>query len=81
MAVISIATGTGLPVSRSELTAEQHLWACAHTVRQQHGDSAGAFVAKRIGALRQSGDLKGVAMWAQIASRLDQLVSESGELQ
>ena len=81
MGGILIATEVGLPVSKSELTSELHLWACAHTVVRQHGEQAHTFIAERVEDLERAGALEGVQMWMEIASRLDQLLFKNGRLQ
>jgi len=65
----------------SDLTPERHIWACANTVLRQHGNRAPIFVAERIGALALTGDSEGVAMWKQIAARLDRLIIQAGTSQ
>jgi len=57
------------------LTFDRERWAEALKVEEIHGDSAIVYVAERIGALAEEGDLEGVERWRQIASRLDQLAN------
>ncbi|GAA0326050.1 hypothetical protein GCM10009087_40460 [Sphingomonas oligophenolica] len=55
------------------MTPDQERWAEALKVEEIHGDSAPVYIAERIGALAEEGDLEGVQRWQQIAIRLDQL--------
>jgi hypothetical protein len=55
------------------VTPDQERWAEALKVEEIHGDSAPVYIAERIGALAEEGDLEGVQRWPQIAIRLDQL--------
>jgi hypothetical protein len=54
-------------------TAEQERWAEALAIERRYGSNAGKHIARRMFALVKAGDDAGVARWAAIASKLDQL--------
>ena len=58
---------------KPNVMSDRELWACAVQVESQHGNHAPVFVAERIGALALACDVAGVAIWKEIARRLDQL--------
>lgn len=60
---------------------DKELWACAHTVLTLHGARAPKIVAARIGALALANDADGVAVWKEIATRLNQLMFPEGATQ
>ena len=57
--------------------ANRELWASALQVQKQHAEGANLFVAERIGALALAGDEAGIAIWKEIARRLDMLRDET----
>jgi hypothetical protein len=62
------------------MTEEQHLWACALQVQEQHGDRAAIHVAESIGALALAGDSGGVDRWTSIAACLNSLQARAGKM-
>lgn len=56
------------------MTPEQERWAEASAVLRLHGAGVHVFVAARIGALAEEGDMAGIEPWKQIASRIQQLI-------
>ena len=46
-------------------------------VHRQHGDNAKLLVADRIGALALTGDIAGIALWKEVAKRLDELGNDA----
>jgi len=57
---------------------EWERWAVAHRVLEQHGERAIDHCAERAKALALAGDEHGVALWVDIAGRIDQLRGPSG---
>jgi hypothetical protein len=55
------------------MTPDQERWGVASMVLRRHGDRAPVFIAERIGALALAGDKAGVALWKDIAAKVDQL--------
>jgi len=60
------------------MTRDQELWGMALAVLRDHGEQAPHEVAERIGALALEGQPGGVAMWREVARRVDQLMHASG---
>jgi len=56
------------------MTRDQELWGMASMVLRQHGDRAPVVVAERIGQLTSEGKGEGVALWKEVARRVDQMV-------
>lgn len=48
----------------------------ASMVLRQHGDRAPVVVAERIGQLASEGKAEGVALWKEVARRLEQLTGQ-----
>ena len=46
-------------------------------MHRQHGENANLFVAERIGALALTGDIAGIAIWKEVAKRLDELGNDA----
>lgn len=61
------------------LTEDQALWGAVSMLIKQYGDDAPRKVAERIGSLATQGDLAGMALWKEIARRMD--VMRHGSLQ
>lgn len=57
-----------MPLSRAAET-----WAIALHLDKAKGDGAPLFVAERIGAMAEAGDVEGLMRWREIAGALDQL--------
>lgn len=66
---------------RKSMISDRELWACANEVIRQHGEGAGMFVAERIAALAQAGDLEGIATWQSIGLKVLALESRGEALQ
>lgn len=60
------------------MTRDQELWGMASMVLRQHGDRASVVVAERIGQLASEGQAGGVALWKEVAWRLDQIRQAQG---
>ncbi|KKW92937.1 DUF6961 family protein [Sphingobium chungbukense] len=58
------------------MTRDQELWGMASMVLRQHGDRAPVVVAERIGQLASEGKAEGVALWKEVARRLEQLTGQ-----
>lgn len=58
--------------------SDRELWAVSLHVHRQHGDNANLFVADRIGTLALVGDTAGIAIWKEVAKRLEELDSDPG---
>ena len=56
------------------MTRDQELWATASMLLRQHGERAPMKVAERIGELAAMDETEGVALWQQLARRLDALI-------
>lgn len=56
------------------MTHDQLLWGAVSILMKQHGEHAPRRVAERIGALAVAGDMTGVAMWKDIARRMDMMM-------
>ena len=59
------------------MTEEQVLWGAVSMLMKQHGDEAPRKVAERIGSLAMEGDMAGVALWREIARRMDTMMRVS----
>jgi hypothetical protein len=59
------------------LTEEHVLWGAVSMLMKRHGDDAPRRVAERIGSLAIEGDLAGVALWKEIARRMDTMLNGS----
>ncbi len=55
------------------MTPERHIWACANTLLQQHGNDAWFHASQRADALLEAGDLDGHAMFKAILERIEAL--------
>lgn len=51
---------------------DKEIWAAALHVERQYREDAPLFIAERIGAMAIAGDIKGVATWKAIATKLAQ---------
>lgn len=60
------------------LTEEQMLWGAVSMLMKQHGDDAPRKVAERIGSLALESDMMGVALWKDIARRMDSMIQSAG---
>lgn len=56
------------------MTHDQLLWGAVSMLMKQHGEHAPRKVAERIGALALEGDIAGVALWKDIACRMDMMM-------
>ena len=56
------------------MTQDQLLWGAVSMLMKQHGEHAPRKLAERIGALAVAGDMAGVAMWKDIARRMDMMM-------
>lgn len=56
------------------MTHDQLLWGAVAMLMKQHGEHAPRRVAERIGALAVAGDMAGVALWKDIACRMDMMM-------
>lgn len=55
------------------ITLESHIWACANTLLQQHGNNAWFVAALRADALLEAGDHEGHAMFKAVLTRIETL--------
>jgi hypothetical protein len=55
------------------MTRDQELWAMALWVEKHHGQQGRAFISDQIARLASAGEPDGVAMWCQVAQRLQSL--------
>lgn len=53
----------------------------ASMLLRQHGNRAPVVVAERIGRLASEGKGEGVALWREVAGRMDRLMSEGSDPQ
>ncbi|WP_419722865.1 DUF6961 family protein [Sphingobium aromaticivastans] len=53
------------------MTRDLELWGIASMLLRQHGDFAPLKVAERIGELATLGESDGIALWQEVAHRLD----------
>lgn len=60
------------------MTRDQELWGMVLALVKQHGDQAPLEVAERIGQLAVQGEPQGVALWQEVAKRLNSLLSSEG---
>jgi hypothetical protein len=58
------------PHRGTQMTEDQHVWACALEVQREHGHLAPVFVAERIEALIMASDMAGVRHWRAIGACL-----------
>ncbi len=65
------------------MTPERHIWACANSLLQQHGDNAWFHASQRADELLLAGDLDGNAMFRAILKRITDLenLTPSGRVQ
>ncbi len=56
------------------MTRDQILWGAVSMLMKQHGEYAPRKVAERIGSLAVEGDMAGVALWKDIACRMDMMM-------
>lgn len=55
------------------MNRDQELWGMASMLLRQHGERAPVVVAERIGQLASEGEGEGVALWKEVAWRLERL--------
>lgn len=55
------------------MTPERHIWTCANTLIQQHGDDAWFHASLRADEWLAAGDLDGQNMFKAILARIDEL--------
>lgn len=60
------------------MTRDQELWGMALALVKQHGDQAPLKAAERIGELVVQGEPDGIALWREVAKRMDSLLSSEG---
>lgn len=60
------------------ITEEQVLWGAVSMLMKRHGDDAPRKVAERIGSLALEGDMVGIALWKEIARRMDIMMRGAG---
>lgn len=58
------------------MTRDQELWGVASMMLNRHGQDAPVKVAERLGALAMAGETEGVAMWQDVARRLQALMAD-----
>ena len=56
-----------------DISPERHIWACANTLMQQHGNDAWFHASQRTYALLAAGDLDGHAMFKAILPQISYL--------
>lgn len=56
------------------MTEDQVMLGAAMMLLKRHGDTAPVKVAERIGELAVEGDAAGVAVWKEIAARMDEIL-------
>lgn len=56
------------------MTHDQLLWGAVSMLMKQHGEHAPLKVAERIGVLAVKGNMAGVALWKDIARRMDMMM-------
>ncbi|MDF1836147.1 MAG: hypothetical protein P1U62_14900 [Alteraurantiacibacter sp. bin_em_oilr2.035] len=59
----------------SKLSRDQEIWGIALWVERQHGENGWFHVAQQQDRLLELGDLDGIAMWRDVAKRMQQLGS------
>jgi hypothetical protein len=55
------------------MTPERHIWACANSLIQQHGEDAWFHASLRADELSEAGDLDGHNMFKAILARIEEL--------
>lgn len=55
------------------MSPDRHVWACANSLIQQHGNDAWFHASQRADALLEAGDLDGHAMFKAILARIESL--------
>lgn len=55
------------------MTPERHVWACANTLIEQHGDSAWFHASQRADELLAANDMAGYRMFLDIIVKIDAL--------
>ena len=63
------------------MTRDHELWGMASMILRQHGDRAPVVVAGRIGQLASEGKEEGVALWKEVAIRLDLMLNAKSAAQ
>jgi len=65
------------------MTPERHIWACANTLLQQHGNDAWFHASQRADALLEASDFDGHAMFKAILARIEvlQQMTPTGSVQ
>ena len=65
------------------MTPERHIWACASTLLEQHGDKAWFHASQRADELLLAGDIDGNVMFRAILQRITELENliPSGQVQ
>jgi hypothetical protein len=65
------------------MTPERHIWACANTLMQQHGNDAWFHASQRADALLEAGDFDGHSMFIAILERIEVLeqMTPTGSIQ
>ena len=58
------------------MTRDQELWCMASMLLRQHGELAPVKVAERVGELAVLGETDGVALWQEVAHRMDALITQ-----
>ena len=53
------------------MTHNRHIWACANTLMQQHGNDTWFHASQRADALLEAGDLDGHAMFKAVLARIE----------
>lgn len=56
------------------MTRDHELWGMASMMLRRHGERAPVVVAERLGQLASEGKEEGVALWKEVARRVDQLM-------
>ena len=56
------------------MTEDQVLWGAASMLLKRHGVDAPRKVAERIGELALEDDAAGIALWTEIARRMDEIM-------
>ena len=59
--------------SSYQLTPDRHIWACASTLMQKHGNDAWFYASKRADELLAAGDVDGHAMFKAILPQISYL--------
>ena len=69
------------PYPARMMNRDHELWGMASMLLRQHGNRAPVVVAERIGQLASEGKAEGVALWREVAIRLDRMLSVKFDLQ